>query len=241
MSRDPFKEKGGMGFPLDSPSEPLIIQPRTAWCRLFEGPHFMKLKRLNRSVAKSLSPFCRNRRAQALAGCMMESLENRRLLSGTWTSLSHGAPGGLGTMMLLPDGTVFAPINGTSSDWARLTPDSSGSYINGTWSRLASSRDTRLYDASQVLQDGRVFVAGGEYGTGAATGEVYTPLTNTWTALPSQPYGNFLDSGSILLPNGKVLISPVSPSPGGFTTLFNPATNTWSQGPKLFRDRKSVV
>ena len=139
----------------------------------------------------------------------------------------------------------MAPIGGTTAAWAKLTPDSTGSYINGTWTTLASGRDTRLYDASQVLKDGRVFVAGGEYGTGGSTGEVYNPLTNTWTALPAQPYGRFSDSGSMLLPDGRVLISPVSPSPGGYTTIFNPVTNTWSQGPKLFRgnstDEQSFV
>src|SRR5205085_8576732 len=92
-------------------------------------------------------------RATIEAFAAMELLEARRLLSGTWTLLTRAAPGSLGTMMLLPDGTVMAQINGTSADWARLTPDSTGSYSNGIWTRLASMQYTRLYDASQVLQD----------------------------------------------------------------------------------------
>jgi regulation of enolase protein 1 (concanavalin A-like superfamily) len=178
----------------------------------------------------------RNRRAMGGAA-HAESLENRLLLSGTWTKLANAAPGSVGTMMLLPNGSVMTTLDGDSpgSDWGLLTPNASGSYINGTWARLANANDTRLFDASQVLQDGRVFVAGGEYGTGAATGETYNPLTNTWTRLPAQNFGSFIDANSILLPNGNVLIAPVSPNPRGYTTIFNPTTNTWSQGPKLYR------
>src|SRR5438105_396754 len=152
----------------------------------------------------------------------VEALEARTLLA--WTPLVRNAPGGIGTMMLLPNGTVMAQINGISADWALLTPDAAGSYVNGTWSRLASMHDTRLYDASQVLQDGRVFIAGGEYGTGSRTGETYNPLTNTWTQLPAQNFGNILDAMSDTLPDGRILIGPVSPSSSGFTILFNPAT-----------------
>jgi regulation of enolase protein 1 (concanavalin A-like superfamily) len=175
------------------------------------------------------------RRDKRIRAAVVESLERRELLSGTWTTLAHAAPGGVGTMMLLPDGSVITSINGTSNQWARLVPDATGSYVNGTWSQLASSEYTRLYGASQVLPDGRAFIAGGEYGTGGDNGEIYTPITNTWAELPAQPYGNFSDSESILLADGDVLITPVSPSQSGYTTLFHPSTNTWSQGPKLYR------
>jgi len=99
-------------------------------------------------------------------------------------------------MLLLTDGTVMAQTagNGTNT-WFKLTPDSHGSYVNGTWSALASMHDTRLYFSSDVLRDGRVFVAGAEDGTGGSTAEVYDPLTNTWTlelpplVNPSAPEG----------------------------------------------------
>ena len=44
--------------------------------------------------------------------------------------------------------------------------------------------DTRLYYSTQVLKDGRVFVAGGEYGTGRKTGETYDPRTDRWLMAP---------------------------------------------------------
>ncbi len=136
-------------------------------------------------------------------------------------------------MDLLTNGSVLMTDGG--NQWAILTPNSSGSYVNGTWKKVSDANYTRLYDATQVLQNGNVFVAGGEYGNGAATGEVYNTLTNTWTSLPSQSYGSFIDSESMLLPNGNVLIAPVAPNPSGYTTIFNTATNTWSQGPKIYR------
>ena len=176
-------------------------------------------------------------RRRSLTKSQIETIESRVLLSGTWTALSHTAPGSVGTMLLLQNGTVMTTLNGggAGSDWGLLTPSATGSYAAGTWTKLANASYTRLYDASQVLPDGRVFVAGGEYGSGAATGETYNPLTNTWSTLPSQSYGSFIDANSIMLPNGNVLIAPVAPNPSGYTTIFHPSTNTWSQGPKLYR------
>src|SRR5258705_3030901 len=113
-------------------------------------------------------------------------------LPGTWTPLVHQAPGGSNLMLLLSDGTVMVSNNNgmtIGSAWYKLTPDVHGSYINGTWSNLATAHDTRLYYPSQVLRDGRVFVAGGEYGTGGPKAEVYNPLTNIWTSVtPRAPF-----------------------------------------------------
>src|SRR6516162_5757474 len=41
------------------------------------------------------------------ARLLVEALECRALLSGTWTALAHSAPSGIGTMELLSDGTVM--------------------------------------------------------------------------------------------------------------------------------------
>ncbi len=164
----------------------------------------------------------------------VEPLERRRLLSGTWTALANAAPGAVGTMELLPNGDVIAPTDGDGAgdDWAILTPSSTGSYVNGTWSVAAKANSTRLFDSSDVLQNGGLFVAGGEYGNGYYTGEVYNPLTNVWTPAPAQSNG-FDDSLSGLIANGDVLITPVAPTRGGYTLLFNPNTNSWVTGPKL--------
>ena len=132
-------------------------------------------------------------------------------------------------MILLPDGTVMAANSNTSSTWYRLTPDAQGHYVNGTWTTLQSMHDTRLYYSSQVLKDGRLFVAGGEYGIGKKTGETYDPLTNTWKMAPP-PGHAFSDSNSEILPDGRVLVALVEGSLRG-TILFDPTANTWALGP----------
>jgi hypothetical protein len=64
---------------------------------------------------------------------------------------------GPGNPILLTDGTVMLADNGCQ-DWWKLTPDEFGSYVNGTWTQLASLPDgySPLYHASAVLPDGRV-------------------------------------------------------------------------------------
>src|SRR5882724_637531 len=158
------------------------------------------------------------------------------MAAGTWTPLAHNAPSSIDLMLLLSDGTVMAQQSGVSSNWYRLTPDIHGSYINGTWTTLAAMHDARLYFASQVLKDGRVFVAGGEYGSAglhspnSSTAEVYDPLANVWTSLPGSEK-DFYDSVSKTLPNGNVLGAPVY---SGGTVIFNYRSNTWSNGPNFF-------
>ncbi len=151
---------------------------------------------------------------------------------GTWKP----APTGLHVygqqMNMLSDGTVISHTSGGGSYgniWDILKPDSKGSYATGTWtSNLAPMFDTRIDFSSQILMDGRLYVAGGEYGTGGSAAEVYDPLTNKWTKTP--PPGGFVsDACSAILPDGKVLQHVVG---GGKKTLiYDPKTNTYSPGP----------
>jgi Galactose oxidase, central domain len=157
--------------------------------------------------------------------------------AGTWTKLLHNAPAAANGLVLLGDGTVMAAKNNGStigSGWMRLTPDASGSYVNGLWTTLASMHFSRLYYATQVLKDGRVFVAGGEYGTGGPHAEVYDPKTNAWTQIDPpaslwDPANNsFVDAISEILENGRVMVMPVSPHTFGVALIYDPPSNTWS-------------
>jgi hypothetical protein len=157
----------------------------------------------------------------------------RTMAAGTWTALSSSAPSFVQLMLLLADGTVMAQNVGGNA-WYRLSPDIHGSYVNGSWTTLASMHNTRQFYSSAVLRDGRVFVAGAEYGTGSNTAEVYDPVGNTWTLTPVSGQ-NFIDSISKILPDGRVLIAPVQPNSPGITVIYDPFLNIWSNGGTLVR------
>ncbi|HWY99136.1 MAG TPA: hypothetical protein VNY36_08630, partial [Bacteroidia bacterium] len=138
-------------------------------------------------------------------------LQTNLFAQGTWNTLTNNAPDpNGGVMVLLTDGTVMA-LTGTGSGgygntWDLLTPDSHGSYLNGTWTTLPVMEDTRLYCATQVLPDGNVYVAGAEYGTGAGTGEIYNTLTQTWAYINGVPNGwQMYDGNSEVLYDGTVI------------------------------------
>lgn len=175
---------------------------------------------------------------------LVESLEERAVPTGTWTTLAHPLPGGdgAGLMLLLSDGTVMVQggYNFVSSAWYKLTPDSTGGYIQGTWSPLASMYTERVDYASNVLPDGRIFVLGSEYSGPSGvlsltnSGEIYDPVASTWTNIPNFPQPVFGDDPSEVLPNGQVLAGYKL---GPETYLYDPASNTWSAtGSKLHND-----
>src|SRR5246127_5758372 len=133
-------------------------------------------------------------------------------LAQTLQNLVHQPPIGAYLPFLLTDGTVMFQGN-NSATWSKLTPDSSGSYLNGTWSQLASLPSGYSPDdfASAVLADGRLVIIGGEYNFGAFTltnlGAIYDPAANTWTALaPPTKWSYIGDSPALVLPNGKFVV-----------------------------------
>jgi Kelch motif len=126
--------------------------------------------------------------------------------------LKHQPPDGAILTFQLTDGTVMAQ-GGGESDWWKLTPDNTGSYVNGTWSKLASLPAGYVPDAfaSAVLADGRLVIEGGEYNSGAFTltnkGAIYDPTANTWTSVAPPKGWNYIgDSPALVLPNGKFLV-----------------------------------
>jgi len=160
--------------------------------------------------------------------------------AGTWTPLVNPAPENLGVMMLLSDGTVAA--NGYyDNTWYRLTPDSKGSYVNGTWSQLASMNYSRLYFQSDMLPSGKIYVSVGEYGDApSGSAEMYDPVANSWTMLTNAAtvYSDvsFSDGQSKVLPDCNVLVYSVGGTDcidylagiyEGPSLIYNVAANTW--------------
>jgi hypothetical protein len=133
-------------------------------------------------------------------------------LAQSLQTLVHQPPDGAGIGFLLTDGTVMVQGN-QGSDWAKLTPDKSGSYVNGTWTKLASLPSGYVPDAfaSAVLADGRLVIIGGEYNNGAFSltnkGAIYDPKKDTWTALGHpKGWGYIGDSPSAVLPDGRFVV-----------------------------------
>ncbi len=97
-------------------------------------------------------------------------------------------------------------------NWWKLTPDFSGSYINGSWSQLASlpSGYAPLGYASAVLPDGRVVVEGGEFNGSVKNwttqGAIYDPVQDSWTTISppgtSTTWPETGESQSVVLASG---------------------------------------
>lgn len=142
----------------------------------------------------------------------------------------------MGVCLLMTDGTIICHNTsggGEGTGWDRLTPDIHGSYVNGTWDTITPMQFDRLFFSSQVLPSGKVYVAGGEYGAGATSGEVYDPITNSWTPCGPVPGGaNIYDGNSELLYNDNVLEGPQLGSNPSFDCLFwSPVTNQYTVAP----------
>lgn len=154
-----------------------------------------------------------------------------------WTPLKNQPGFGAAHTLLLTDGTVLCQ-SVLSSDWYRLTPDPKGSYVNGTWSQIASmpAGYGPLYYASAVLADGRVVVMGGEYnlndnnGNGVWTklGAIYDPEKNEWSPLEA-PFGwdSIGDAQSVVLPDGHWMLASCCTGDGRQSAVLNPSTLAW--------------
>lgn len=159
-----------------------------------------------------------------LAACVFSQAQ-------TLTTLTHQAPDGAQLTFLLTDGTVLGQ-GYNDSDWWKLTPDNTGSYLHGTWTQVASLPGGYSPEAfaSATLADGRVLIEGGEYNFGQFVltdlGAVYDPAANTWTPVnPPTGWGYIGDSPSAILPNGHFLM-------GQKVTMqmaeLDPTTMTWT-------------
>ncbi|MBV9037780.1 MAG: hypothetical protein JO182_25045 [Acidobacteriaceae bacterium] len=150
----------------------------------------------------------------------------------SWQPLLHQPNFNASNTLLLTDGTVICQASG-SSLWFRLTPDAFGSYVNGTWTPIASLPPGYgpLYYASAVLPDGRVVIQGGEYNLGGPQvwtneGAIYDPQANIWTPLPSPPgWTSVGDAQSIVLADGKFMLANALTQQ---TALLDPVTLTYT-------------
>ena len=170
--------------------------------------------------------------------------------TGTWGNVTTNAPHtNAGEMLVQNDGTVLCKTSSGGSDgtvWDRLTPVN-GSYKNGTWTSIHAMNYPRLYFSSQVLPDGRMYVCGGEYGTGGTYGEVYDPATNTWTITGlggtiGHPFPNTVsDANSEMLPNGTILQACVDETGVNLNYIWSPTTNVYTTAASCLRIDNEAV
>jgi hypothetical protein len=130
------------------------------------------------------------------------------------TSLTHQPPARVGMPFLLTDGRVLVQAT-NDVDWYALSPDATGHYLNGTWTKVASFPAAWNYapdaGASAVLADGRVIFEGGEYNNGnfalTPMGAIYDPVADKWTKVnPPDGWLNIGDSPSVVLADGRYAI-----------------------------------
>ena len=149
----------------------------------------------------------------------------------SWQSLRNRPDILPSTMLLLRDGRVFAN-QGNTGKWRILTPDSTGSYVNGIWSPAANMPDGYMpfYFASAVLPDGRVLVEGGEYNNGKQDrtnlGAIYDPIADAWTPVnPPAGWNTVGDAAATVLANGTYMQANCCTKQ---VALFNAKNLTWT-------------
>lgn len=150
-------------------------------------------------------------------------------------------------MLLLSDGSVLLHQR-QEKFWIRLTPDSQGKYETGTWSQPLPMLNQRAAFASGILRDGKAFVIGGEYsddlannrpdgsngsgygapGNMSPLGEIFDPLTNTWSPMNKPPSFNWIlgDAPSCVLPDGRVLLGSAIENRAA---IWTPETDDWRE------------
>ena len=156
--------------------------------------------------------------------------------AGQWTPLKNQPTfSGAGIMLLLTDGRVMVhEEQANDQNWYTLTPDKTGSYVNGTWKKLATmpSGYAPLFFGSVVLPDGRVTVEGGEYNcipncnaVWTNMGAIYDPMKNKWTMVkPPAGWSSIGDAQSVVLDDGTYMQANCCDTQ---QAMFNPKTLGW--------------
>jgi hypothetical protein len=159
--------------------------------------------------------------------------------SQTWQPLKTPPSFPVGAIALLTDGTVLLHEEQDSSpqNWYKLTPDNTGSYVNGTITPIASlpiingTQYGPFYFGSAVMHGGRYLIEGGEYNNGSAVwtnmGAIYNPVKNTWTPVnPPAGWGQIGDAQGVVLDDTTYLQADCCE--GVNQAYFNTKTLGWT-------------
>lgn len=147
------------------------------------------------------------------------------------------------TSTVLADGRVLL-VGGMSGEkpvnasYIGRTPTSSCEIYDpntATWMPATAMGTARANHTATLLSNGKVVVIGGSSnGTdnGAlSSGEVYNPVTNTWTAIASIPAGPRWKHVALLVASGDILVTAGKTTDSTYlasTYTYTPGTDTWS-------------
>ena len=169
-----------------------------------------------------------------LMAAALAALPGLAFAAGSITQLKNQPPDGAQLTFLLTDGTVLAQ-GYNNSDFYVLSPDKTGSYVNGTWKQVGGLQAGYSPSAasSQVLGDGRVLIEGGEYNFGNFTltnlGAIYDPIKQKFTPVKHPPkWENIGDSPSVVLADGTFFLGDKLHKRG---VILDPSTMTWTDAP----------
>ena len=151
-------------------------------------------------------------------------------------------------MYLMTNGKVLVQSRGAGSfeKWWLLSPDSSGSYLNGTWVQVAqppAGYNPQNVNGS-VLHSGNFIIVGGEQNINASgamednsnQSYIYNVKNDTWTNVPAPLNGTGIWSGIgatpfVVLANGFVMVGENggSSAKGLSAMLYDEANAKWIQ------------
>jgi len=163
--------------------------------------------------------------------------------TGTFTAI----PNNLTNMfcnaaVVLSDGRVLAI--GGHADFGVGVPDTDiFDPITKQWSRVASMNHGRWYPTATVLPDGRVLAISGSDTCETcivANPEIYDPVTNLWTELPTAAFTTAFYPLIFVLPDGRVLEAGATREPT-VTRVLDLNTNVWTTVDPLMHDGHSAV
>jgi hypothetical protein len=129
----------------------------------------------------------------------------------------------------LPDGRALV-VGGHQADFVGLQDANIFDPVTQTWTPATPMAFPRWYPTATVLPDGRVLVVSGSTaceGCIADIPEIYDPVANTWTSLPSARISMPLYPFIFVLPDGRILYAG-SDEATTTTHVLDLTTQTWT-------------
>jgi hypothetical protein len=118
--------------------------------------------------------------------------------------------------------------------------------LTNAFTPAANMAGTRWYHSATLLNDGRVLVVGGNTTPPFVmpNGEVYNPISNTWTPTSGATQALRAQHSAFLLPDGRVMVvggTRFYPALEPITEIYDPLTNQLTPGPSLVVPRRNPV